>query len=139
MGIDIAGLGVLGEVAGKLVDKFFPDKTQAQKDAAVLEMAQVMNEYNLQKAQTDINLEEAKSTNWFVAGWRPFTGWVCGVSLIYCSILEPMLRFAATIAGYKGTFPVIDTTITLQILLGLLGLAGMRTWEKNSNSEQRRT
>jgi len=139
MGLDISGLGALGEVAGKLVDKFFPDKTQAQKDAAALEMATLMQESNLMLAQTSINLEEAKSANWFIAGWRPAIGWVCGFALAYAAVFEPLLRFAGTVwLGYNGAYPVIDTNITLQVLLGLLGLAGMRSAEKIKGAEGRR-
>lgn len=80
--------------------------------------------------QTDINKAEAEHRSLFVAGWRPFIGWICGLSLLYVSILEPFIRFVALASGYVGKFPVIDTTITMQVLLGMLGLAGMRTVEK---------
>lgn len=81
--------------------------------------------------QLEINKVEASSTSLFVAGWRPFVGWVCGASLAYAAIIEPVARFLATVLfKYAGAFPAIDNTLTLQILLGLLGLAGMRSWEK---------
>lgn len=89
------------------------------------------NGIKLQLAQISVNLEEAKSSDSFVSRWRPFIGWTCGISLCYATILEPLLRFIAqVIFEYKGTFPVIDTNLTLQILLGLLGLGAMRTVEK---------
>lgn len=139
MGLDITGLGALGDVAAKLVDKFFPDKTQAQKDAAALEMATLLQESNLMLAQTSINLEEAKSTSLFIAGWRPAIGWTCGFALAYAAVFEPLLRFSGTVLlGYSGAYPVIDTNITLQVLLGLLGLAGMRSAEKIKGAEGRR-
>ena len=81
--------------------------------------------------QIQINIEEAKSPSLFVAGWRPFVGWTCGAALCYAAILEPVMRFGATVLlTYKGGFPVIDTMLTLQVLLGLLGLGGLRTFEK---------
>jgi hypothetical protein len=84
-------------------------------------------------------LEEAKSANWFVAGWRPFIGWTCGCGLAYVSIIEPLARFAAQVwFHYTGAFPVIDTTITMQVLLGMLGLAAARTVEKVRNVEGHR-
>ena len=52
------------------------------------------------------------------------------VALAYAAILEPMLRFVASLCGYEGAFPVIDTTITMQVLMGMLGLGGMRSFEK---------
>jgi hypothetical protein len=81
-------------------------------------------------AQTDINKVEAASSSMFVAGWRPFVGWVGGFGLAYAAILEPILRLIATLWGYTGEFPVIDTTITMQILFGLLGLGAMRSYDK---------
>ena len=82
-------------------------------------------------AQIAANAEEAKSTNWFVAGARPFVIWVCAAALGYASIIEPIARFVAVICfGYSGQFPEIDTTLTLQMLGGLLGLSGLRSHEK---------
>ena len=81
--------------------------------------------------QVSVNLEEAKSSSIFVAGWRPFVGWVCGIALAYVAILEPVLRFGAAVwFDYKGSFPVIDTNLTMQVLLGMLGLSGLRSYDK---------
>ena len=65
-----------------------------------------------------------------VAGWRPFAGWVCGIGLAYVSIIEPIARLVATLVGYTGAFPAIDTTLTMQVLLGMLGMGGLRTLDK---------
>lgn len=93
------------------------------------------NNIKLQLAQLAVNTEEAKSASFFVAGWRPFTGWVCGVSLAYVSLVEPLARFLATVAfKYAGPFPVIDTTLTMQILLGMLGIAGLRSLDKRNGT-----
>jgi hypothetical protein len=101
-------------------------------------MQDIMNQYNLAAAQAGTNTEEAKSTNWFVAGWRPFAGWVSGIGLAYAVFFEPIMRFVAKLAGYTGAFPIIDTSITLQVLLGMLGLGAMRTFEKTKGSEGNR-
>ena len=85
-------------------------------------------------AQIAVNQEEAKSASLFVSGWRPFTGWVCGSALAYVAIIEPIARFTATLWGYHGAYPVIDTTLTMQVLLGLLGLGYLRTDEKKKLS-----
>lgn len=121
---------VLG-IGNKLIDHFFPDANQAA--AAKLELLKMQQSGDLQvmASQLEINKIEAQSSSIFVAGWRPFIGWVCGISLTYAAIIEPVSRFLAQVLfKYTGSFPVIDTTLTLQILLGLLGLAGMRSWEK---------
>lgn len=96
------------------------DQAQARLDAQML-------------AQTEVNKVEAASGSKFVAGWRPFVGWVGGFSLAYAAILEPFMRFvSATLFDYKGAFPVIDTNITLQVLMGMLGLGVMRSYEKKN-------
>ena len=81
-------------------------------------------------AQIEVNKEEAKSNSLFVSGWRPFIGWTCGVALLYVARIEPIARFVCTMAGYSGAYPVIDTNLTMQVLLGMLGLAGMRSFDK---------
>ena len=122
---------LLLSVGNKLIDHFFPDANQAA--AAKLELLKMQQNGDLQvmASQMEINKIEAQNPSLFVSGWRPFIGWVCGISLTYAAIIEPVSRFVAkVIFNYFGEFPVIDTTLTLQILLGLLGLAGMRSWEK---------
>lgn len=126
------------EIGGKLIDRLWPDK--AQQDAAKLELlrmqqsgelAQLAAETEITKAQLAVNHAEASSADPFTSRARPFILWTCGVAMGYVSIVDPLARFAATVGfGYTGEFPVIDTTITLQVLLGLLGLGGMRSVEK---------
>lgn len=109
-----------------LLNKFLPDKTEIEK-------AQIVAAIDELQTQTDINKIEAASTNWFVAGWRPFIGWICGAGLLYAALCEPFFRFIAKVGfHYSGEFPIIDTTITMQILVGLLGLGGMRSFEKKT-------
>lgn len=90
---------------------------------------------SLDLAQIGVNTAEASSASTFVSGWRPFVGWVGGVGLAYVAIVEPVERFAAQVGfGYHGGFPVIDTTLTMQVLLGILGLAGMRSYDKQKGT-----
>ncbi len=127
------------EVGLKLLDKVIPDpqaKAQAQLELIKLEQAGEFEHIraDLQSAQmqADVNKEQARSSDPFVSRARPFIMWTCGVSLGYAAIIDPFARFLAAVAyQYSGPFPVVDTTITLQILLGLLGLGGMRTYEKS--------
>lgn len=114
------------------LDKFFPDADTELKGKLAEAASQINNDFQLQLAQLDINKTEAASSSLFVSGWRPAIGWICGISLAYAAILEPIARFIASVMfAYVGVFPVIDTDITMQILMGLLGLAGMRTFEKH--------
>jgi len=97
------------------------------------------NGIQLQLAQIATDTEEAKSTNWFVAGWRPFLGWIGGLAFGYVAIFEPIVRFVAQVGfHYTGPFPVIDTNITMQILGGLIGLSINRTMEKIKGAEGNR-
>ena len=114
------------------LDKFFPDADTELKGKLEAAASEINNAYQLQLSQLEINKVEAGSTSLFVAGWRPAIGWVCGVSLLYAALVEPIARFIATVLfTYTGLFPIINTELTLQILLGLLGLAGMRSFEKS--------
>ena len=114
------------------LDKFFPDADLELKGKLAEAASEINNSYQLQLSQLEINKVEAASTSLFVSGWRPAIGWVCGVSLLYAALVEPIARFIATVLfTYTGLFPIINTELTLQILLGLLGLAGMRSFEKS--------
>lgn len=119
------------EVGNKLIDRLWPNPAEAAKAKLELFKMQQDGDLAVMTAQMEINKIEAQSSNLFVSGWRPFIGWGCGVAFLYSALFEPLLRFISTVIfSYKGTFPAIDTDLTLQILLGLLGLAGMRSWEK---------
>ena len=114
------------------LDKFFPDADTELKGKLAEAASEINNAYQLQLSQLEINKVEAGSTSLFVSGWRPAIGWVCGVSLLYAALVEPIARFIATVLfTYTGLFPIINTELTLQILLGILGLAGMRSFEKS--------
>jgi hypothetical protein len=103
------------------------------------ELAQLAAATDIAKLQIQTNIEEAKSTNWFIAGWRPFVGWVCAFALGYVAVIEPIIRFVAKVfVGYSGEFPVIDTDLTMQVLMGLLGLGAMRSVEKVKGGEANR-
>jgi hypothetical protein len=124
-------LGTGRGLAGKIFDKVIPDKAAAEKAKLELEAALQSQEFQLALEQIKVNTEEAKSTNWFVAGWRPACGWIGALALGYAAILEPLIRFFAVVVfKYSGGFPVLDTTITMQILFGILGLGAYRSIEK---------
>ena len=138
----LSGLFDLGK---GLIDRLFPDP--AAKAAAQLELlkmqqagdlAQLAADTDLAKLQIQTNIAEAAG-NWFTAGWRPCIGWVCGAGLAYAALIEPFARFIAKVGfGYTGDFPVIDTTLTMQILMGMLGLGAMRSVEKVKGAEGNR-
>lgn len=126
-------------LVGTVIDRLIPNKAEAEK--AKLEMAAALQaqEFQIQIEQIRVNAEEAKSTNWFVAGGRPFIMWICGFAMAYVSVIEPIARFIAKVwFGYEGEFPVIDTDLTMQVLFGILGLGAARSWEKVKGAEGNR-
>lgn len=126
------------DVGSKIIDRIWPDPTQAAQAKLELfklqqsgELQQMAAESELLKKQIEVNGEEAKSTSLFVSGARPFILWGCGFAMLYAALFEPIMRFVAVVVyHYAGAFPVIDTTLTTQMLLGLLGLGTLRTVDK---------
>ena len=90
-----------------------------------------------QSAQIEVNKQEAASASIFIAGWRPFIGWVCGCALVIQYIASPMLPWLAAVIGFSvPAIPSLDDGLW-QLLTGLLGLGGMRTFEKMKGVDRR--
>jgi len=132
----------IANIAAKVIDKFIPDP-QAKAEALFKlkeleqkgELAQLAAETDLAKGQLEINKIEAASNSLFVAGARPFIMWVCGVAFAYKFIIQPFLIFTLIAFGSDFDFhklPLLDWTEMSPVLLGLLGLGGMRTYEKKN-------
>lgn len=120
-----------------LLDKILPDKGSA--DAAKLELlkmaqtgelAQLQATTDLAKGQLEVNKVEAASSSLFVAGWRPFVGWICATAIGFKYIGGPLLVMICAAAGVDIDLPDIDTADLWPLLAGLLGLGGLRTIEK---------
>ena len=119
------------DLVSKIIDRVIPDRAAADKAKAELLVMQTKGELDQLTGQLEINKVEAGSQSVFVAGWRPYIGWICGTALAYAALVEPLLRFISEVLfGYKGAFPVINTDITMQVLLGILGLGAYRTYER---------
>lgn len=138
MGLDITGLGSLFDFGSKIIDKIFPDKTEAEKAKLVMlqlqqagEFKEIESELAVLTEQSKINLEEAKSSNLFVSGARPAAMWVCVSGLLYTFLLQPIFSWISLVMKYQAP-PVIDTGLLIQLLMGMLGLAGLRTFEKKN-------
>jgi len=121
---------LIGPVSG-LLDKFIEDKDQKAKLAHDLATMAERHAQELAKGQLEINAAEAKHRSIFVAGWRPFIGWTCGIALAWHFVLAPVVIFGA---GYAGValpeLPTFDMDSLMTVLLGMLGLGGLRTFEK---------
>ena len=121
---------LIGPVTG-LLDKFIEDKDQ--KNALAHEIATMSEKHaqELAMAQIEVNKAEAASGSIFKGGWRPFIGWVCGFAFAYHFILQPILLFGTALAGvHLPSLPEFDMSQMMPVLLGMLGLGGLRTFEK---------
>lgn len=121
---------LIGPVAG-LLDKFIEDADQkAQLAHDIATMAERhMHEANM--GQIEINKAEAQHRSMFVAGWRPFLGWGLSFAMVWHFVLVPMLTFAFAYAGIvPPDLPEFDMESLMTVLLGMLGLGGLRTFEK---------
>lgn len=119
------------DIGGKIIDRLWPDKAKADEAKLKLfeltqngELAQLASETELAKGQLAVNQAEATNPNWFVSGWRPAIGWICGLALFYHFFLRPVAN------GFGTPMPALETSDLFQLLLGMLGLSGMRMTEK---------
>ena len=123
----ISSILSLGE---KLIDKLLPDP--AAKAAALQKLAELEQSGDLAviAGQVEINKIEAASGDRFVNGWRPFVGWVCGGGLALQIVILPMLSGFSALFGHPMAMPILDVSLLTTLLVGMLGLGGMRTVEK---------
>ena len=121
---------LIGPVTG-LLDKFIEDKDQ--KNALAHEIATLATKqaHEAQLAQVEVNKAEAQHRSIFVSGWRPCVGWVTAVALAWHFVISPLILFAAAIAGVEvPELPSFDMETLTTILLGMLGLGSLRSFEK---------
>ena len=118
------------DLVGKIIDKVADNVDRFTLDKQ--EKADLISEIN--KAQMEVNKVEAGHTSIFVAGWRPFTGWVCSVALCYHFVIQPLLTFILYSFGNEIVLPTFDMGTLTTVLLGMLGLGGMRSFEKVKRS-----
>ena len=119
---------LIGPVTG-LLDKFIEDKDQ--KNALAHKLATMADEHaqELAKGQLVVNAVEAAHKSLFVAGWRPFVGWICGVGLLYNVIISQIL-------GIWFEVPTVDPSLLTPVLMGMLGMGAMRSYEKTKGVQR---
>ena len=111
------------EPVSQLLDKFIPDADTKQKIAHEIATMSQKHIHEIAKAQIEVNKAEAKGT-WFQSSWRPATAWVCVAGFAVNFLISPI----ATAFGIY--IPQADTSTMLPVLMGMLGLGGMRSYEK---------
>lgn len=130
-------LNILAPIIEKALG-FIPDPQK--KAEAKQKMLEEMNDHSeellkalsaVDTAQIAVNAEEAKSSNWFVSAWRPGVAWICVLAFAWAYVLQPIVVFIAAASGKPITnLPDLNMGEMMPVLLGLLGLSGLRTWEK---------
>ena len=113
-----------------LLDKFIEDKDQKNKLAHEISTMAERHAQELAKGQLEINKAEAQRRNIFVAGWRPFIGWTCGVAMAYNYVIHPIMIFVLAQLDYLVALPALDLGEMMPVLMGMLGLGGLRSFEK---------
>ncbi len=114
-----------------LLDKFIEDKDQKARLAHDIATMSEKHAQELAKGQLEINKAEASHKSIFVAGWRPFIGWTCGIALAWHFVLQPLIMFLSVLFGLTlPELPAFDMGSLMTVLMGMLGLGGLRTYEK---------
>lgn len=118
-------------VLGDVIDRFLPDKTEAAKVKAEMEfkLLETVNSINL--GQIEINKQEAQHRSPYVAGWRPFIGWACAAGFMWAFLGKPIVSWIIAIYDPTLVLPELDIDGLLEMTFGMLGLAGLRSWEKS--------
>ena len=109
-----------------ILDKFVADKDLKLKLSHELEKEII----SLNKAQIELNAVEAAHESIFVAGWRPFIGWACGIALVYHFLFEPIIQYILIISNVPFTTPEFDFSQLSTIVMAMLGMSSLRTYEK---------
>lgn len=123
MANDITGIGAVADLAGSVINKIWPDKTEAEKQ-------QLAAAVTLVQGQIEINKAEASNPSVFVSGWRPAIGWVCGMACAWNWVGLPIVKMVMAIYDHPLQLNPADIGEMMPILLGMLGLGGLRTAEK---------
>jgi hypothetical protein len=110
----------------KILDKFVVDKDLKVK--LEHEIKTEIQRANL--AQIEVNKVEAQHRSVFVAGWRPFIGWTCAIAMAYHFVMQPIIVFSLSANGVDYSLPEFDMASLMTVVLGILGLGGMRSFEK---------
>ncbi len=114
----------------KVLDRIIPDKN-ARKEAREQFEAEMLRGLNsVSEGQLEINKVEAAHKSIFVAGWRPFIGWVCGAGIAWSFLVQPLLAWGLALWKPEVTLPALQTEGLYQLVMAMLGMGSLRTFEK---------
>ena len=121
---DLTGLGAVADLATTAINKIWPDKSESER-------AQLAAAVALVQGQLEVNRVEAASPQLFTSGWRSAIGWICGAALGYTYLGYPILMWGCSLLAPDVKPPVLgNDSMLYELLLGMLGLGGLRTFEK---------
>jgi len=124
-------LSSLIEPVTGILDKFVEDKDQKAKLAHEISTMADRHAQQLALAQIEVNKAEAASNSVWKGGWRPFVGWVCGAAFAYHFVIQPLAIFGLAAYGIEvPPLPDFDMGQLMTVLMGMLGLGGLRSFEK---------
>ena len=113
-----------------VIDKTIPDENGKAKALQDIEKTLIDNASNINLAQIATNQTEAKHKNIFVAGWRPAIGWSCALGIFWLFIGANFAQWGMNMAGIEGEVPTVPSDVLLELTFAMLGMAGLRTFEK---------
>ena len=124
-------ISALMPIVTDVIGRFLPENPQKRAEAE-REITAALTEHlaKIDLAQLEVNKVEAASRSVFVAGWRPFIGWTCGAALAYTYVVQPLMIFIMAQTGHLVEMPTLDIAGLMPVLMGILGLGGMRSYEK---------
>ena len=114
----------------KLLDKVIPDADERNRLAFEISTLAEKQAHEIAKSQIAVNEREASHQSLFVSGWRPAVGWICCIGLGCNYLFIPVANFVLVVSGSDITVPALDLSEMMPVLLGMLGLGGLRSWEK---------
>jgi hypothetical protein len=120
---------------GKIIDAIDKHLPLSPEKKIEIEMELAKMDFEQMQGQIEINKVEAANPKTFVAGWRPFIGWICGTAFALHFILFPLADLGCKIAHYPFEKPALDVQSLMTLALALLGLGTMRTFEKINNTQ----
>ena len=123
---------LIGPITG-ILDKFIPDKDQRARLAHEIATMSQKHAQEIVLAQLEVNKVEAAHKSLFVSGWRPFIGWTCGLGMFGNFITIPFANFALALFSYDIVIPLVPLETMMPVLMGMLGLGAMRTYEKKNS------
>ena len=124
--MNLFGIGSILKSVGGIAD----DLVTTEEEERRIDLDEKRLDAEMARGQLEVNRVEAGHRSMFVAGWRPFIGWTCGAAFCWHFVLLPIAALALTAAGVPVELPAFDISTLSTVLMGLLGLGGLRTYEK---------